>query len=623
MPGAPDRGRKGGSVTLRLLVFGVMTLVTMIPLFLFWAWPHSRALQDEMDAVSDRNLQIALALAQSLGRYERDVRSLFSLVATNLIDGRAVDGGGEALATLRLRELCIAEPESGQVVAGLIGDDGRCPTALEAPERARLLDLASAPGARFGALVADWQGRPALSIALSRGGVLAFGHLATDDFVALAEAVAFGDHGHAAIVDRAGRLLAHPNAAWRLERRDLSPLPPVQAMLRGESGTDVFLSPATGEDMVVGYAAVPGTGWGVMVPQPLAELHADAQAVQASALGVVAIGAFAACLVSWLLSGLLIGPLRAVAQAARAMADGARSPEVKRLGRLAPSELKDLRTSFNDMAEAVEASRKEQEDARRMAEEAYLTRSRFLAHMSHEIRTPLNAVIGFSEVMLERTYGPIGVPKYEEYLRDIHESANHLLSLINDLLDLSRVDVDDLPFEDAPVALDQVMALSSALIQPRAREKAISIVVAPEEPDLRVRGDQRLLRRILLHLLSNAVSFTPDGGWVVMRARRLAGGGLELRVEDNGEGMSAAACAQALSLPREPVARDPWSPPGAGRGLHIVTKLVERHGGSFTLESEPGLGTTAIVTLPAERTLREDTRRSAAPQGDRLVATGR
>ena len=588
-------------MTLRFLVFGVLSLATMIPLLLFWAWPHSKALQNELDAVSDRNLQIAQSLAQSLGRYERDLRSVFALLAVNLIDGQAPAGGRDAMAALGLRRLCVVEPESGAALAGLEGGAGACPAGLSAERLALLQGLASSAEPQFSDVLADDGGEPVLLIALAHRDRLAYGELGTDRFVAYAEGIAFGERGHAAIVDRSGRLLAHPFEDWRRERRDISALPPVAALREGRSGTAVFYSPATEKEMVAGFAAVPGAGWGVMIPQPLAELHADAHAVQASALGVVAIGALAAGLVSWLLSGLLIRPLRAVAQAARDMAGGARCPAVGQVGPLAPREITDLRSAFNAMAEAVEASQREQEEARQVAEEAYLTRSRFLAHMSHEIRTPLNAIVGFSEVMLQNTYGPIGAPKYEEYLRDIHESAHHLLSLINDLLDLSRVDVDDLPFEETLVPIDEVMALSAALIRPRAREKAVTVSLGVAAPELRVRGDQRLLRRVLLHLLSNAVSFTPGGGWIVMRAEVLAGGELEIRVEDNGQGMTAEEREQALSAQRSTEPNDPWRMHSAGRGLTVVAKLVERHDGRFALDSEPGLGTTAIVTLPAQR----------------------
>ena len=589
-------------MTLRFLVFGALSLATMIPLVLFWAWPHSRAMQDEMDAVVDRNLQIAETLASALGRYERDLRAFFDFLAVQLVDGESPAGGAETSATFSLLQVCFVEPGSGRVLGGL-AVAGDCPTSL-APERlAFLTDLAQNERSVTGGVVAGEDGQPALILGLRHADRLAYGLASTKPLTALAKGVAFGENGHAAIVDGNGLLIAHPLEDWSHQRRDLSELAPVRAALRGEKGIGRFTSLVDGTEMVAGYAPVPGAGWAVLVPQQLSELKAAVRADQGSALSVLAVGALAAAAISWLLSGLLIRPVRAVVEAAGALARGESSPQVGGTGRMTPRELKELRSAFVEMAESVAASRSEQEEARQMAEEAYLTRSRFLAHMSHEIRTPLNAVIGFSEAMLEKTHGPIGAPKYEEYLRDIHESAHHLLSLINDLLDLSRVDVEDQPFEEIDVPLDQIMALSSALIQPRAREKAISVAVTTEPPDLRLLCDQRLLRRALLHLLSNAVTFTGIGGWVLLRARVLNTGELQILIEDNGQGMTAEEREKALRTPIKVPKSDPWGRQSSGRGLAIVSRLVERHGGSFSLESEPGLGTTAIITLPAHRIL--------------------
>jgi signal transduction histidine kinase len=347
---------------------------------------------------------------------------------------------------------------------------------------------------------------------------------------------------------------------------------------------------------------VTGIGWGVMVVQPVEELRERATRVADSALIVVIVGMLAAALIGYLVAHYMTRPLRAVSQAVRRMAAGnteARTQVSTSL--LVPEELRDLQTAFNTMAEAMERSKREEQAARERAEEANRSKSAFLANMSHELRTPLNAVLGFSEVILAETFGKIGSARYTEYLQDIRTSARHLLALINDLLDLSRIEAGAMKLDDSWVLLAEVLEESAAMFRESCAGKGLALRLDLPAEAVTILADERALRQILINLLSNAVRHTPRGGEVVVGSRLAAAGGLEIFVADTGVGIPAADLERVLQ-PFEQVTRDQGRPQeGTGLGLSIVKQLVELHGGALTLESEVGRGTTVTFTLPPER----------------------
>jgi PAS domain S-box-containing protein len=246
----------------------------------------------------------------------------------------------------------------------------------------------------------------------------------------------------------------------------------------------------------------------------------------------------------------------------------------------------------------------------RAAEEGSRLKSEFLANMSHELRTPLNAVIGFSEAMLAGLGG-----KLEErgrgYVADINESGRHLLELINDILDLSKIEAGKLELDEEPVSLAEVALACERIILPRARQTGVALITEIHPALPAVRGDERRLRQILLNLLSNAVKFTPAGGEIRVRAALTPAGGVELSVADTGIGMRAEDIPLALELFRQVDGALNRRFEGTGLGLPLVKSLAALHGGTFRLESTLGKGTTAIVSLPPER-VGAPTRRATA-----------
>ena len=243
-----------------------------------------------------------------------------------------------------------------------------------------------------------------------------------------------------------------------------------------------------------------------------------------------------------------------------------------------------VRTSYHTMLESF-LLRFRNEELLQEAQEASRSKSEFLANMSHELRTPLNAVIGFSELMQAGTFGPLGNPRYVEYAGDISASGRHLLRLIDDILDLSKVEAGAMPVIESDVDYRAVIRASVRIVAARADQGQVRIVTdMPEKlPDLR--GDDLKLKQVLLDLLSNAIKFTPPGGTVTVRVRRLPDGSLRTDVSDTGIGIAEADLARVMRPFVQVESATSRKHSGTGLGLPLARRLVELHGGSLTLSS--------------------------------------
>jgi two-component system, cell cycle sensor histidine kinase PleC len=233
------------------------------------------------------------------------------------------------------------------------------------------------------------------------------------------------------------------------------------------------------------------------------------------------------------------------------------------------------------------------------AEDANQAKSKFLANMSHELRTPLNAIIGFSEIMESAMFGPLGTEKYREYCCDIHQSGQYLLDVINDILDMSKIEAGRIRLDPEQIALEPFLNDAMRVVSARANDKRLALTARIGD-GISLTADPRLLKQILLNLLSNAVKFTPEGGRITIRARA-AGDGVTIAIADTGIGIPKEALTR-LGRPFEQVESQlTKSHQGSGLGLAIAKSLTELHSGTMRIRSTPGRGTLVLLRLPSRR----------------------
>lgn len=256
-----------------------------------------------------------------------------------------------------------------------------------------------------------------------------------------------------------------------------------------------------------------------------------------------------------------------------------------------------LRRLNESLEQRVLARTEALNDARKRAERANEAKTQFLQNMSHELRTPLNAIIGFAQILREEMLGPLGNPKYRDYVRDILAAGNHLLALVGDLLEMASLSGEDRPFRMEPCSLGAVIDAVRVMAEPKADSTHVRLVMERPEPDLLVMGDHSSLVQILLNLVSNAVKFAPAGDGTVRVSISRSKDEVIVEVVDNGPGIPPADLPHVFERFWRGSRAD-LSGGGMGLGLAIAKSLAERHGGSLRIESGPGEGTRAILAFP-------------------------
>ncbi len=248
----------------------------------------------------------------------------------------------------------------------------------------------------------------------------------------------------------------------------------------------------------------------------------------------------------------------------------------------------------------------ELERQRRRAEAANESKTQFLAGMSHELRTPLNAIIGFADLIRMQLFGPVDPPRYLEYVEDIHDSGRHLLHMINELLDMAKIEAGRFDLHEDVIDLAHIGTEVLRMLRQSIETARVKLDVCMPAALPLIRADEQQVRRVVVNLLSNAIKFTPAGGNIIMSGRECPDGSLELTVTDTGIGIPADKLDKVLE-PFEQVENSfTRTRAGTGLGLPLTKAMVEVHGGTLTLESEMGQGTRVCVLLPAERILRRE-----------------
>jgi signal transduction histidine kinase len=422
-----------------------------------------------------------------------------------------------------------------------------------------------------------------------------------------------GRQGYAYIVDNRGYLVAHPDTSLVLRKTNLARLRQVATALassrpqadRPQAHTAPAAMEATnldGEPVLSAHASTVPDGWVVFVEQPEREAYDRAYANLRRTGLLLLLGLLLALPAAILPARRMSKPIRALQLGAAEIAEHNLSHRIHiRTG----DELEALADEFNRMAARLEAHHKDLETqveartrqlaaANRQLETANRHKSEFLANMSHELRTPLNSILGFSEVLKMRLFGELN-PKQAEYIEDIHASGRHLLALINEILDLAKIEAGRMELEPSRFDVAETLGETLVLMRETAAKQGIGLHLEAGPELGEIRADRRKLKQILLNLLSNALKFTPAGGQVRIIAHSTEAG-LEVTCADTGVGIpieqQAAVFEEFKQVPGGSKVE------GTGLGLALTKRLVTLHGGTIRVRSRPGKGTAFTFTIP-------------------------
>jgi signal transduction histidine kinase len=595
--------RLGFVLRLHHLLFIAFTIIAATPIAVLAWWEGNTSFQNELDSVRERHLLVARNLTSTMSRYVKDVEAVFGLAFESGALNRPVAGLTDLLTSLNVIHIFCIAPDGG-VEARLPGLSADPADQLPSPVVSDLRLLAANAHGQIAIsnLYHDAAGLPVFYLLKQLpGGRLGVGVMSTTYLVSLQQAIAFGDHGHAVMVDAKGQVIAHPFKDWVAASRDISGVPAVAAMMRGETGVGQFYSPAFSDNMIAGYAVVPETGWGVMVPQPITELRRRASQVNEMATVIALISFGGAALMAWLLALYLARPVRIVAATAEAVLGGNDEVAVPEFRGLVPHEIRRLGAGFNTMLDGLRQREAETTQALRQAETSNAAKSQFLANMSHEIRTPLNGVVGMIE-LLQLT--DLSSPQ-RRYLETATQSSQSLLRLIDDILDLSRIEVGRLELEHAPFHLPSLIHDLRVLFADQARSKGLTLHMSiPDALNLMLVGDQHRLLQILTNLISNALKFTSDGS-ITLRGmvEQKVGTGLRIRFEVSDTGIGIPANKQAMIFEAFSQADSSTTRRygGTGLGLSIARQLCHMMDGDIGVESVAGIGSTFWFTVMIEQ----------------------
>lgn len=599
------------SVDLRVLTFTVMMAVAVVPIMLFYNWVERSSLEKEIAHVKENHLIIAENLSTTLSRYVGDAKTTFNLAVEKREIDKDTSGFEAALASFNLCHIVVLDSHN-QVKSRIEGHSSHPRGLPSAANIAHIRKLASmADGEVVISGIRNHSGTPHFFMARQlKDGSLAIAPWGPRYLREIQKSIAFGERGHAMIVDQNGLVVAHPNAEWQRISKDASKLSVVQAMIKGKTGVMQFWSPPMKAQMIAGHTQVPETGWGVMVPQPISELQDRAQVVQEAAIILALFAISLVAFVSLWFSNMLGQPIQAIGRAAQKVSSGSFNERVTGLSKSTPGEIQNLANDFNAMvddiqvknmrlqqalqqAEQVSHERAELLDAARRAGEV---KSQFVSMVSHELRTPLTSIKGSLDLINSGLVEDLP-PKTKSLIAIAAKNSDQLSSLINDLLDLDKLDAGKIRYEFANIDLHSLLKDAAQAIAGYGHLSNVTFWLDNDLPNVSISGDYNRLMQVMANLLSNAAKFSPSGSHVDI-SMATDEDKVRITVQDYGFGMPASAKDSIFEKFVQLDSSNARAANGSGLGLPIARLIAEGHGGSLTYETTESKGTAFFLDLP-------------------------
>ena len=593
---------------MRTYVFIAMVSVLLIPIAVTMQNNFQVAYERELDKVEEAHLVIAQNLSSTLQRYAEDTVATFDYVVNDRQGQADMEALQKLLDSFDFRYVARIDLANDQVTQLFASD-------FEALDEATLQFVKN--NAQSGSTqmsgVVQIGGLPYLILSrMSDAETLAIGVMDTDFLIAQQSAIAFGERGHAMIVDQFGRVLAHPKPEWTQTSKDASGLAVVQNMINGITGVMQFFSPPLQADMIAGFTSVPATGWGVMVPQPIAELRAAASVEANQVTQLLALSFVIATIASWGLAGLLTKPIDSLSRVVTTVRDGDLSVRAPKFSKWTPNELSQLRELLNGLLESWSDNNKMLEGSLKAAKAANAKKTEAISVLSHEMRTPLNGIVGAIELFRKTDLSK----DQAEYVQVLDTSSKTLLGHVNSVLEVSRLDAQTVQIEKSEIDLCELLEeiVSENLAQ--ARKAGIGIVVSADQGGtIAIESDRKMLRAVASNLISNAVKFT-SMGHVKVEAKVTQNDVLELKVIDTGPGIETSDIERIFEPFTVINASYRRNSEGTGLGLHIASLSAEALGGKIEVTSKVGSGSEFRAEIPVVRVFDE-----LAEKTDTIVET--
>jgi two-component system, NtrC family, sensor kinase len=583
---------------------------------LYFSYEDSRRAVTSLEA--DKAASAAVSIGQFIQEMQGDVRKVSN--ATSDRKARLQDFRGLLGQQKLITELTYLDSTGRDCVHAYSFEVGQLDSTACQGDRSRSQEFIQAKARQeyFGGVVFDQRdARPHMPIAVAETAPGTGVIVADVDLRSVVDAIdraQIGTAGYAYAVDSRGELISHPNVNLVLAHTSFAALPQVHAALSGARSTSAEVvtngQDPGGREVLSAFQGVDPPGWWVFVEEPLSEAFAPIQAAIWRTVLLLIVFIVLAVVTSVLLARNLVRPIESIQAAAAKIGSGALD---QRIEIASSDELGALADEFNRMAARLQAyyadlEREVQERTRELAtalaqldqksrelEAASHHKSEFLANMSHELRTPLNAISGFSQVLRRGLVGEIN-EKQAEYLDDVLTASRHLLSLIDDVLDLAKVEAGQIELRVAPFSLPDVLEGGAVVVRERATRDDVRVSVTSDPRINTVIGDERRIRQVIFNLLSNAVKFTPAGGEVSISAARVDGE-IRISVRDTGPGIPSKDQERIFEEFQQAEAGKEQRE-GTGLGLALSKRLVELHDGRIWVDSKPGDGSTFTFTLP-------------------------